>query len=185
MLLKLDHLYLKPANLAPVSSIHGNSNISRLAHFHLQSTLAFRLADTPLLRTLAITDKIQIPGERSLTKKRLPLLRTLATTATKRGPSVCAITRLDCTGELGTRTNREDMGRLWVMHIILLGASCRRHFGDVTYYLRTKCSENGHSEISEKWNYLLQTKTMSPKKTQTSKGNIIIYYNNNQNSSII
>ncbi len=31
------------------------------------NTVNSRLADTPLLRTLAITDNIQIPGERDLT----------------------------------------------------------------------------------------------------------------------
>ncbi len=39
---------------------------SKTFHFHkfpLDSTVNSRPADTPLLRTLAITDKIQIPGE--------------------------------------------------------------------------------------------------------------------------
>ena len=55
-----------------------------------------RLADSPLLRTLAILDKIQIPGYRGLTGNDFryygfSLIRTL-----NEDPSVSAITRVDC-----------------------------------------------------------------------------------------
>ena len=55
-----------------------------------------RLADTPLLQTLAITDKIQIPSKRSLTANdswyyRLSLLRLLYSIL-----RVFATTRVDC-----------------------------------------------------------------------------------------
>ena len=59
------------------------------------TTVNSRLADTPLLRTLAITDKIQIPGYRGLTENDsryygLSLIRTL-----NEVPSVSAIKRVD------------------------------------------------------------------------------------------
>ncbi len=48
-----------------IMKIHCNSNfyLKEVKEFFHPITVNSRLADTPLLRTLAITDKIQIPGE--------------------------------------------------------------------------------------------------------------------------
>ena len=57
-----------------------------LIHLFLHYTVNSRLADTPLLQTFAITDKIQIPSRRG----QNGLLRTLAVTNTKWRPEgVC------------------------------------------------------------------------------------------------
>ena len=62
----------------------------------LSDTVNSRLADTPLIRTLAITDKIQIPMYRSLTENDsryygFSLFRTHNDV-----PKVSAKTRVDC-----------------------------------------------------------------------------------------
>ena len=74
------------------------------------TTVNSRLADSPLLRTLAITitDKIQIPISGGLT-----VLRILAITDTKRRPEgVRCITRVDCTSvdELAKKKNQHKFG---------------------------------------------------------------------------
>ena len=70
------------------------------------TTVNSRLADTPLVRTLAITDKIQIPGYRGLTGNDsryygLSLIRTL-----NEVPSVSNTARVDCTKLQNCAMNR-------------------------------------------------------------------------------
>ena len=103
--------------LSRTQSQHRSCLVSRLSSFSVRfherfygfralriigkcTTVNSRLADTPLLRTLAITDKIQIPGYRGLTGNDsryygLSLIRTL-----NEVPSVSAITRVDCSRHL-------------------------------------------------------------------------------------
>ena len=51
------------------SAIHATSNRAVwLAQLRIQTTVNSRLKETPLLRTLAIADKIQIPIYRGLTE---------------------------------------------------------------------------------------------------------------------
>ena len=73
------------------------------------STVNSRLADAPLLRTLAITVKIQIPIYRGFTEYDsryygLTLLRTQ-----NEVPKVSAITRVDCSGENSKITGSHEL----------------------------------------------------------------------------
>ena len=60
------------------------------------TTANSRLADTSLLRTLAITYKIKIPTYRGLTENDYGTVRTLAIPDTKRRPEGVRYTRVDC-----------------------------------------------------------------------------------------